>query len=68
MLLTSSTLEISAATAIASGSSLASLSNLTFERATKASLAPLLERSFAVANPMPPDAPVTMATFPLMSI
>jgi len=65
MRLTSSTLEMSAGTAIESGNSRASRSSLSFERATKANLAPLPESSFAVANPMPSDAPVTIATLPL---
>lgn len=43
-------------------------SSLLLERATSATLAPLLARSFAVASPMPDDAPVTIAFFRATSI
>ena len=43
-------------------------SSLSFDRATKTSLAPFLKSNLAVAKPTPADAPVTKATLPLTSI
>jgi len=46
----------------------ASLFNLSFERAAIATFAPFLANNFAVASPIPSDAPVIMTTLFLISI
>lgn len=44
------------------GSSADSRSNFSFDRETRASFAPCFARSFAVARPIPEEAPVMITT------
>ena len=66
--LISSGFVMSAGTATESLSFLESCSSFFFERATSASFAPFSDRSFAVAYPIPDEAPVTITTLFLISI